>query len=246
MSAHENQNQLTITTPDNDPEAIKVVEGEVVVEETGVTNPRATIDEFAAWISDSWRSSMEGILETGRRLMEAKNKLPYGDYMKMIADRLPFGDSVALRLRKIAESPLFSNPAPVQDLPHSYSVLYEMIAFSQKNFDNLLNSGAINKNTTRNEIIQLKRAINNPKSKSTTTRTITQPTLYNLRLTHNEAFLLHEMFKSANDIGMTGKWLDKNFTKPAKDHPNPDTITKKFANLGLNPSLNLDEPTRRK
>ncbi len=52
-------------------------------------------------ITAAWRSSVEGIVECGLRLMAAKEDLPHGSFEAMIEDRLPFASSTARRLMAI-------------------------------------------------------------------------------------------------------------------------------------------------
>jgi hypothetical protein len=220
--------------------ADQVIEGEMMPPETELTPNQGchTMPEFASWITASWRTSMEGILETGRRLVAAKNALEHGEWQEMVANHLPFGDSVAARLKRIAESPHFSNPAPVQDLPHSYSVLYEILGFSLKEFNKFVEAGLINKDTTRSEIIDMKRALRNPANpdkKYSGTRSIQQPTFHTLRLTHGEAALLRDLLNEANYQRSAISWVCQRFGIGSKDRPDPHGLERRLNALNLPP-----------
>ncbi|MBF0214857.1 MAG: DUF3102 domain-containing protein [Magnetococcales bacterium] len=232
------------------------LEGEILSPPTDVvkTGGKRTVDDFAAWITQSWRESMEGIMETGRRLIEAKKTLPHGEFDAMIESQLPFSRVTALRLRRIAESDRFSNVSPVKHLPTSYSVLYEMLALPQEDFDRLLDSGAINKDTTRNEIIELRKALRNPPNKGGDgegidkgagkkagkpgVRAVNHPVTYTLRLTHGEGVMLQDLFSTANQLGMVSKWLNERYAQKSKDRPDPNNLMNKFKMLEL-PELPL-------
>ncbi|MBF0215056.1 MAG: DUF3102 domain-containing protein [Magnetococcales bacterium] len=232
------------------------IEGEVIQPPTDVatTEDGRGVDYFANWITQSWRESMEGIMETGRRLVEAKKALDHGDYLLMVAEKLPFGDDTALRLRKIAECPHFSNPAPVRDLPHSYSILYEMIGIPDKEFVKLTESGLINKNTTRAEIVDIKRALKSGQYKGNDgkgadkgagkeaenpgVRSVNQPKFFMLRLTHGEGVMLQDLFSTANQLGMVSKWLNERYAQKSKGRPDPHNLMNKFKMLEL-PELPL-------
>ena len=82
--------------------------------------------EWAAWISESWRKSVESIIETGRRLIKVKTHISHGNkksdpdagWLRMfkgnpdaVACPLSFDESTARRLMKIAKNPILSNPA---------------------------------------------------------------------------------------------------------------------------------------
>lgn len=48
--------------------------------------PRSTLasKNWANRIAAAWQSSIEGILQTGRLLREARAKLPHGDFQQMV------------------------------------------------------------------------------------------------------------------------------------------------------------------
>ncbi|GAB0057447.1 hypothetical protein SIID45300_01775 [Candidatus Magnetaquicoccaceae bacterium FCR-1] len=231
------------------------IEGEVIPPPADVatTGSARGVDYFANWVSQSWRDSMEGIFETGRRLSEARKAL--GNEFETLLNRLPFGRVTALRLRRVAESPRFANCSPVNNLPSSYSILHELLTLPQEVFDDLLDKGLINKDTTRQEIVDIKTALKTGQhthsAKTTggtttssgkdggesgglpTQRTIDYPKRVKLILTVPEATMLQEMFESASKIGMVTQWINKNFTAKDKERPDPDKLAKKFADLNL-------------
>jgi Protein of unknown function (DUF3102) len=79
-------------------------------------------------IAAAWRRGVESIIQTGQRLIEAKEDpdLPHGEFTAMIESELPFGPRTAERLMAIARNPVLSNPTHVSVLPPSWGTLYEL------------------------------------------------------------------------------------------------------------------------
>jgi hypothetical protein len=82
--------------------------------------------EWAAWITQPWQKSLESIIETGRRLIKVKAHISHGNkksdpdagwlrmfkgYPDAVACPVPFDESSARRLMKIAKNPILPNPA---------------------------------------------------------------------------------------------------------------------------------------
>jgi hypothetical protein len=81
---------------------------------------------WAARIGESWRQALDGVLETGRALVEAKAALPHGEFLAMIETDLPFGADTVQRLMKIARNPQLANTDHNRLLPTSWQTLYEL------------------------------------------------------------------------------------------------------------------------
>lgn len=76
-------------------------------------------------ITTSWRESVNGIIETGRRLLEAKEELEHGKWSGFVDDKLPFDRRTAQRLMEIASGRLAAaSPSPL--LPPSWTTLYQL------------------------------------------------------------------------------------------------------------------------
>jgi hypothetical protein len=106
---------------------------------------RTTADEFVVEITAEWdqidvgrRLSVEAIIKTGNKLIEAKAALDHGKWGKLFEEGplfhtdereldkpklLPFGQRTAERLMRIAENPFLSNPTHVSILPPSWGTL---------------------------------------------------------------------------------------------------------------------------
>jgi N6-adenosine-specific RNA methylase IME4 len=114
---------------------------------------------FTQKIVAAWRSSFEGILETGRLLTEAKAKLPHGTFEAMVENDLPFKPSTAQRLMKIASDERLANPAHVQLLPPSWGTLYELTKLPDEVFEAKLADGTIHPEMQRKDVARENRII---------------------------------------------------------------------------------------
>lgn len=81
-----------------------------------------TPQEAAFHIRDAWQKAVDSIVETGRRLIDARDRVGHGNWMALI-DLLPFGDSTARKLMQIARHPDLSNQEYIPDLPPSWGTL---------------------------------------------------------------------------------------------------------------------------
>ena len=110
-----------------------------------------------------WRvasqSRLEGIFETGRRLIEIheKYKNDRGKWSQLIGDNqwkgqslLPFQKSHTKRLVRIAECGRLRPHAGV--LPDDSTTLSKLVSLSDERFQELLNDGTINPNMGRNDM----------------------------------------------------------------------------------------------
>ena len=82
-----------------------------------------TPEHAASYITEAWQGAVESIVETGRRLIEAKERVGHGNWLPTV-ELLPFSDTTARRLIQIAEHPDLSNQAHGPDLPASWRTLY--------------------------------------------------------------------------------------------------------------------------
>lgn len=115
--------------------------------ETGAGRP-----DWAAHIQTSWRSGVESIIETGRRLIEAKRVLPHGEFGKMIEGDLPFSRKTSFKLMAIATDKRLTNDSHVSHLPPSWGTLYELTMLSDDDFDERIANGSIHPDMTRSEV----------------------------------------------------------------------------------------------
>jgi hypothetical protein len=81
-----------------------------------------TPQEAASHVTEAWQGAVAAVIETGRRLIEAKARTGHGGWLPTVA-LLPFSESTAQRLMQVARHPDLSNPAHVRDLPPSWGTL---------------------------------------------------------------------------------------------------------------------------
>jgi len=115
-------------------------------------------EDFIREISKLWQDTYNRFVLIGRYLTQAKATLPHGDYQSMIERELPFGVKIAHQLRTVAEA-IDRGALPVERLPHSYSVIYQITTLNESERDMALQAGVIRPDTTRAEVIRFKRSI---------------------------------------------------------------------------------------
>jgi hypothetical protein len=81
-----------------------------------------TPEQAAGHVIEAWQGAVESIIETGRRLIEAKDRIEHGGWLPTVG-LLPFSEQTARKLMQIARHPDLSNRAHVRDLPASWGTL---------------------------------------------------------------------------------------------------------------------------
>lgn len=81
-----------------------------------------TPQQAAAHVRAAWQDAVESIIETGRRLIEAKERVGHGQWLPTV-ELLPFSERTAQRLMTVAQHPDLSNPAHASYLPASWYTL---------------------------------------------------------------------------------------------------------------------------
>lgn len=111
---------------------------------------------YAAAINSEWRKSIEGILEVGRLLIQAKRLCEHGEFLRLfkghesaVSEPVPFSESTAERLMSVASHDVLSNPAHVQDLPQSWGTLYELTKLDDEQIIAGIKAGEITPDMTR-------------------------------------------------------------------------------------------------
>lgn len=90
----------------------------VEVLEAGTWTPQ----EAANHVTEAWQNAVTSIVETGRRLIEAKGRVGHGRWLDTV-DLLPFGERTAQALMKVARHPDLANTNHGADLPASWRTL---------------------------------------------------------------------------------------------------------------------------
>lgn len=119
-------------------------------------------EEWAQIINADWRKSIEGIIQTGRDLVQAKIDLPNGQFGSMIREDLDFGIETARRLRRIAEHPKIGESTTGWPLPISWCVLSELSKLSAEDFEWAQERGLIDDATSVRKAHALHGALNTP------------------------------------------------------------------------------------
>jgi hypothetical protein len=112
---------------------------------------------FVKEITVSWQKTLESVIETGKRLIEAKGALPFVTFEQMITRELPFKRNTAERLMIIAEHPVISNPKYRSRLPAHYSTLYELTKLDESALLAKIDDLTITSQIERKEAIALRR-----------------------------------------------------------------------------------------
>lgn len=105
--------------------------------------------QWAERITLRWQQSVEGIIDVGRLLIQAKDELPHGEFGKMIKTDLPFGERAAQMLRKIAQHRVLSDPNHGSHLPASWRTLYRLSELDPPLLEAAIEDGTITAKTTR-------------------------------------------------------------------------------------------------
>jgi hypothetical protein len=123
---------------------------------TPIKSNKPTIEERRTRISERWQKSIEGIIETGRELIEQKRDTDHGEWIKIFEDNKPFSRETAHKLIAIAEHPVLSNVAHVQHLPQPWSTLYELSQMPEQLLLRLIQESKVHPELKRSEVRTLK------------------------------------------------------------------------------------------
>lgn len=109
---------------------------------------------YANEINAAWQRGVESILEVGRILVRARDdkNMKHGSFEMMIRTKLPFNESTAQRLMKIAEHAVLSKAAHVQLLPPSWGTLYELTKVPEPKLIAAINDGTVNPKMQRRDV----------------------------------------------------------------------------------------------
>jgi hypothetical protein len=103
------------------------------------------------------KQSLEGILQAGDVLIEAKRALPHGKWLSWVEQDLKIGIRSAQILMFIARNPVISNATHESLLlPVSPRTLYELSQFQPARLSALISSGRITPGLTREEAVALR------------------------------------------------------------------------------------------
>ena len=115
-------------------------------------------EQFTAEIERLWYTAQDNFLRIGRYLLQAKERLPHGEFEDMVNRDLPFGPSVARKLRAVAEF-VDSGVLPADRLPRAYSVAYEVVTMPPTVREKAVEAGVIRPDATLKEFQRFKREL---------------------------------------------------------------------------------------
>lgn len=126
----------------------------------GKANGRArmTRQDHAASITASWQKQVSSIVATGKLLLAAKEgpqKLPHGEFGKMVDSDLPFGARTAQSLMLIARHPVLSNAQYLAHLPASLTTLTDLAQIPPKLLLTEIEAGAVHPDMKRADVANL-------------------------------------------------------------------------------------------
>lgn len=101
-----------------------------------------TPQEAAAYVAEPWQNAVESIVETGRRLIEAKQHVGHGNWLDAVA-LMPFGERAARALMQIAKHPDLSNRQHTADLPPSWYTLSVLAQLPEGEIPRRIEAGEI-------------------------------------------------------------------------------------------------------
>jgi hypothetical protein len=116
-------------------------------------DPDRLEDLLAERFNAAWRQSVLGIIEAGRILREAREKLPRGRFVPWVKERLGRTRRTADVLIAIAEDPRIENHS--SQMPASWRTLYDISRLGDEEFYRLLADGTINPDMQRSGSQQL-------------------------------------------------------------------------------------------
>jgi hypothetical protein len=110
----------------------------------------------------SMRSSLELAVELGRKLNEAKAKLPHGEFGKLFRDHatpiegaMPCSIRWAHKLMSIAQHEVIANRKHASDLPHDVEAVYQLARVDSDKLKSAMEQGEVRPDMTRAETKQL-------------------------------------------------------------------------------------------
>jgi hypothetical protein len=91
--------------------------------------------EHAAHINEAWQRGVDAVIETGMRIIDARDGLEHGEYIAMVENDLHFKRAMAFKLVAIASNKALSNVSHGKHLPTAWTTLYELAAVANKGLD---------------------------------------------------------------------------------------------------------------
>ena len=110
----------------------------------------------------SMRSSLQLAVELGRKLIEAKEHLPHGEFGKLFRDHstpieaaMPFSSRWAQKLMSIAQHKAIANPKYTSVLPHDVESVFQLARVDSDKLKSAVEQGEVRPDMTQAETKQL-------------------------------------------------------------------------------------------
>lgn len=131
-----------------------------VIETKREDNTDQALDDLCAKITTMWRGQVQGFIEIGKMLIEAKSKLKHGDFLGWIDEmrasgKLPFGHRAAQMLMKVAGNAVLSNAKTFAHLPPNYLALSLLAKAPETELAAWIRNGAVTAETQLQDIRRL-------------------------------------------------------------------------------------------
>jgi len=110
-------------------------------------------------ITLAWQKSVEGILEAGNLLVDAKATLPHGEFERMVRKSCPFKIRTAQTLMQIAQNKVLANPQHAALLPASWTTLAELAKLEPRELSHALGNNWVKPEMTRDDVGDLRRRV---------------------------------------------------------------------------------------
>jgi len=120
-----------------------------------------TPEDYVDAIGRLWGRAQSAFLDIGRLLIRAKEKLPHGEYMAAVEDRLPFASRTAYQLREAARWALEMDKRRIitlDRLPGSYSTIYLLSTLEPPMLQAAEDEGIVRPELRRSELIAWRKA----------------------------------------------------------------------------------------
>ena len=83
-------------------------------------------EQHAARINDAWQQGVEAVIETGLRIIDAREGLECDEYLAMVTEDLNCSRPTAFKLVAIASNKTLKNVSHGKHLPAAWTVLYDL------------------------------------------------------------------------------------------------------------------------
>lgn len=119
--------------------------------------PYENREEYVREISTLWRRAQDSFISIGRYLDLAKEKLPRGEFDRMIENELPFNRQTAHAIR-VAAAAVTSGRISMERVPPNYTIIYHLATLDDDALRLAEQQGLIRPDLRRSELLSFKRS----------------------------------------------------------------------------------------